>query len=250
MAKKVTQGIEVDKLDTLIDNLGVRVNIYKSTLCPNMSSMESEDHDVNCKICKNNMVDFDCFESIALFQQQDLIKQFNVQGTFHLDEVLVTFLSGISLQVFARIELLDFPEEFYELIQRQEGTDVDYLKYKACSVQGLFVIDKSGAEDVLVRYHYGTDFTLTQQGNIKWTGSRKPADRTIYTIYYKHLPIYRAVKAVHRDRFSQYNTRPETIKAPKKTINNKTFIKLPETWVLKRDYLLKRDKNTLYDPNE
>jgi hypothetical protein len=200
------------------------------------------------------MIDFDPVETIAMFQQQSLADQFKVQGTFHLDEVMVTFLSGQTLATYSRIELLDFKEDYFELIQRQEGTDTDLLKYKACEIIALFAVDN----DIKTRYHYGTDFTVDVNGSIKWTSTHKPADRKVYTVYYKYYPIYRAVKAMHRERFTQYNSRVDNIKAPKITVGENTYVKLPETWILKRDNLIERrdqddnllTENTYYDPNE
>lgn len=264
MAKQLTSGINVVNLDQLVEDLGVRVRVWKSTTCPNMTSIESLDHDPNCPVCNNNMIDFDCFETIAMFQQQDLTEQFKVQGTFSIDEALVTFKPGISLQTFSKIEILDFKEEFYELVQRQDilDTNVDKLKYPACEVVALFVVRGNQTE----RFYQGADFDLDLNGSIAWKGSHVPNDREIYTIYYKYHPVYRATKAVHRDRFSQFNNLRE-LKASKvpesaiKTVNGRTFVKLPEEWILQRDYLLERkDKtqatptklpgNEYYDPNE
>lgn len=247
MARKTTNGIEVDRLDQEIKDLGVRVKVYKSTVCPNMTSLESSDHDVNCTVCNNQMIDFCPKETLALFQQQSLLDQFKVHGTFSLDEIQVTFLSGITLHTYTRVDLLDFPEDFFEPIQRQEGTNTDYLKYKACSVVGCFAVENN----VRIEYHYGTDFEIDIEGRIKWISAHKPADRQIYTIYYQYVPIFRATKAMHRDRYSQYNLRPGSIKAPKVQVDGKTFVKLPETWILKRDYLVERTgENVYYDPNE
>jgi len=255
MARKTSQGIPVDRLDQMIKDLGVRVKLYKSTICPNMKSIESFDHDLNCKICKNNMIDFAPKQTLALFQQQDLIEQFKLQGTFHIDEILVSFLSGETLFPYARLELLDFKEDFSELVERQTGSNIDVLKYAACEVLGVFAATNSTTRK---EYHTGTDFVLDVNGNIDWTGSaNKPADKKIYTIYYRFHPVFRAIKAVHRDRYSQYNNRISKIKAPKTTVGDATFVKLPETWVLKRDYLLEREDqegnrispNTYHDPN-
>lgn len=263
MSKPVTRGIDVTRLDQLVKDLGVRVRVWKSTTCPNMKSIESFDHDVNCPVCQNNMIDFDCFETMALFQQQELVEQFKVQGTFSIDEVMATFRVGIGLQTFARIDLLDFKENFYELVQRQDspltGPIIDKLKYPACDVDAVFVI-RSG---VAIRYHNGTDFKLDQNGSIEWLGTNRPADREIMSIYYRYHPVFRVTKAVHRDRFSQYNITKDFASAgiPQdayKVVGDKTYVKLPETWILRRDYLLDRkDKitnqvlqpNDVYDPN-
>lgn len=254
MAKRKSNGIDVNALNQEVDDLGVRIKISRATVCPNIKSIESMDHDINCTVCNNNMIDFGCKESIGLMQQQDLVEKFKIEGTFNMDEVLMTFKSDITLHIFSRIEILDFAEDFFELIQRQEATSVDKLKYPACSVLAIFTV----AGNVKTEYFEGADFQIDINGNLKWTGTHKPADRDVYSIYYQHHPVFRAVRALHRDRYSQYNLRPETIESPKKTVGDKTFVKLPETWILKRDYLVERrdltgaliPDNEYYDPNE
>lgn len=251
--RRLTQGIDVDRLDRLVKDLGVRIKLFKSTIVPDVKSLESMDQDLNNTVGDNNFLDFDCFETIALFQQQNLMKQFDIQGTFHIDEVLVTFLSGQTLAPGAKIELLDFEEDFYELVQRQTGQDFDVLKYSACNILAVFTV----ANNVITRYHKGADFTIDPNGNIQWIGTHRPADTVVYSIYYKYHPVYRALKAVHRDRFSQFNTRTSGIKAPKQQPGDgNTYVKMPETWVIKRDYLIRRRdlsgaviENTYFDPN-
>jgi hypothetical protein len=221
-----------------------------------MTSLESVDHDINCTVCRNNMIDFCPCDSIAMFQQQSLVEAFKIQGTFEIDEILVTFLTGKTLQTHTRVDLIDFEEDFYELIQRQTG-DTDVLKYPATAVLGLFTAE--GNPKKTVQYYIDVDFQLDSEGNIKWLGSRKPADKAVYSIYYRHHPVYRAIKAVHRDRFSQFNNKPHLVKAPIISPGDgNNYVKLPETWVLKRDYLLERRKedgtklpdNVYFDPNE
>ncbi len=254
MGKPLSQGVNPDRLDQLIRDLGVRVRVYKSTLCPNMKSLESLDHNVNCKVCNNNMIDFCPKETLALFQQQDLVEQYKLQGTFSMDEILVSFLSGQTLGHMSKVELLDFQEDFFELVQRQEGVNVDQLKYPACKILGVF----TATATTTTQYHADVDFKINVNGNIEWIGAHKPTDRQIYSIYYQHHPVFRAIKAVHRDRYSQYNLRPGDIQSQKVSVGGKTYVKLPETWILKRDYLLERrdrngnplPQNEYYDPNE
>lgn len=248
-----SQGIDVDALDQEIKDLGVRVCLYKSTSCPNMKSIESVDHNINCTVCDNNMIDFSPKETIMLIQQQDFKQLFAVQGTFSIDEVMATFLSSESLQHYAKVVLLDFNEDFFELVQRQVGTSTDRLKYPACAVVGIFTV--SG--NTKTQYYQGSDFEVDVNGSIKWTGLHKPADKVIYSIYYQYHPVFRTLKAVHRTRYSQYNRRPGEIQAPKKTVGDNTYVKLPECWILKRDYLINRKDagggdlppNSFYDPN-
>jgi len=250
---KLSNGVNPDRLEQLIQDLGIRVRIFKSTICPNMKSLESLDHDINCTVCNNAMIDFAPHNSKAMFQQQDLVDQFKMQGTFFIDEILASFPADETLHRYARVELLDFSEDFFELIQRQVGTATDRLKYSATSVIGVFTV----VNNVQDEFFFGTDFELDVNGDLKWISAHKPADKQVYTIYYRYRPVYRAIKAVHRDRYTQYNIRPEEIVTPKVTIEGRTYVKLPETWILKRDYLVERrdmlnallSENTFYDPN-
>lgn len=249
--KRKSPGIDVNALDQQILDLGIRVRVWKSALCPNLQSLESNDHDLNCRVCRERMIDFAPECTMALFQQQSLAEAFKVTGSFHVDEVMASFLSGVTLQSMARVDLLDFPEDFYELIQKQEG-GVDRLKYNATCVLGLFTVQ----DDVKTEFHCDTDFVITQDGNIKWISAHQPEPRQVYSIYYKYLPIYRATKGVHRDRFSQPSNRTGLAHAVQ--ADGKVFAKLPEQWVLRRSYLLdKRNRvgsldpdNINYDPNE
>ena len=257
MPKRLTDGINVEKLNQEIKDLGVRIRVWRSTLCPNgIKSLESLDHDVNCTLCNNNMIDFGCFESVGMIQQQDLVEQFKLTGTFSIDEALMSFLSHVTLHMFARIEILDFTEDFFELVQHQEApATYDKLKYAACEVLGLFTAVNSVRTD----YHEGVDFKIDMNGNVQWIGAHKPADRQIYSIYYKHRPVFRTVRAMHRNRWSQYNTRPDSMDPaiPRKTVGDRTYVKLPDSWILKRDYLIERrdiqqallSDNKNYDPN-
>ena len=252
--KRLTEGLDPTRLDQLVKDLGIRVRLFKSTVCPNMKSIESLDHDINCQICNHNMIDFDCKETVALFQQQSLQQPFMTQGTFSIDEVQATFLSSETLQHYARIELIDFAEDFFELIERQSSGATDRLKYPACSVLAVFVV-RAGVKK---RFYEGADFKIDVNGDIEWTNSlNKPAAPEIYSVYYKFHPVFRAVKAIHRDRYTQFNNRPQNIEGPKVTIEDRTYVKLSETWILKRDYLIERrgqdgallPPDTFHDPN-
>ena len=91
----------------------------------------------------------------------------------------------------AKVEILDFKEEFYELIQKQDNltTNVDKLKYPACEVTAVFVIRNNQKE----RFYQGADFDLDLNGSIVWKGSHIPNDREIYTIYYKYSLFFQKV---------------------------------------------------------
>jgi hypothetical protein len=119
---------------------------------------------------------------------------------------------------------------------RKPESDIDVLKYKACRVNQL--IDKAGIE-----YFQGQDFVIDPSGNIKWVDdTRKPADYQIYSIHYECHVQYRAVKAMHVSRFTQY-------KAPGNPLVE--HVKMSEQWLCTKEFLLrKKDINTGNDSEQ
>ncbi len=218
--------VELDpvKLDMLIETQGVRVKVYQTMLCPNVKKIDSGEHEIDCKLCKGiGFIDHNFQQTWGFIQSQTLIREFAKEGVWDDQNVACTFQTDIEVQYFAKIELMDFTTTFYELIQRQEG-ELDRLKYPAFSIQTL--IDQHG-----VQYTYQKHFVLTESGDVKWiNGFERPSIGTIYTIYYTYPITYRAVNAMHVNRFSQVA----------KKLDHKEPVQLNQQWLLKRDYLLTR----------
>ncbi|HMV01705.1 MAG TPA: hypothetical protein PLJ37_01135 [Chitinophagales bacterium] len=219
------RNLNPDDFDKLIKTHGARVKVYKTTLCPNVKKIDTVEHEIDCNLCHNNLfIDRDPLDGWSYFQSQKLERMFNVDGTFDDQMVMASFVRGIYLQYFAKVELLDFTTTFYELIQRQNG-DVDRLKYSAFTV-GL-LIDKNGVE-----YKFGQDFTLTSPTrDIKWIGNR-PSQGVIYSVYYEYLLTFRALKALHVNRFSQFGLPGAATVTP---------VEHAQQWILKRDYLITKE---------
>jgi len=161
---------------------------------------------------------------MAYIQTQSFEKMIFSEGMFDGNSVAATFNFGVELQYFTLVELLDFPEIFYQRVKRQNG-NLDVLKYKALRINIL--IDQHGKE-----YFADADFTLDPNGSIKWNSNRGPGVGVIYTVHYQAAMQFRAVRAMHVNRFTQI-FKPE---------NGGTIehIKLPEQWLLMKEFLIKR----------
>jgi hypothetical protein len=219
------------KFDKVLLQKGVNIRVYRSFWCPNVKSIDGGEHEIDCPMCNGSgYIDVDPIDTVAFIQNQDVEKNSNAMGYYDGNTVMITFPTGVELQYFARIDLLDYTENYYQRVLRATGSLVDVLKYKAMRVHS--VIDKNA-----VRYHQGVDFNLDGNGSIVWVSGKAPADSVIYSVYYEMNIQYRAVKAAHVARFTPWRTNGLI-----------EYAKLPEQWMCQKEFLLRRkDINTNND---
>ncbi len=224
--------LRVADFDKLLNQKGCNVKVYRSFYCPNVKSVDGAEHDIDCQLCNGSgYIDVDPIKVKSYFQTQELERIEGAAGYHDGNTVLATFPIGVELQYFARIDLCDFTDIYYQRILRATGSNVDILKYKACRVNAV-VEKNTGA-----RYYQDSDFTINPNGDILWGATRKPADGVIYSIHYECHQIYRAVKAMHVNRFTQWRTTGEV-----------EHIKMNEQWMISKEFLLrKKDINTKQD---
>lgn len=217
--------IDPDKFQRLIATKGTRVRVFRTTFCPNVKSIDGAEHNVDCDLCNGSgWLDVRPIDTLAYIQTQNFEKMIFSEGMLDGNSVAATFDFGIELQYFTLVELIDFPEIFYQRIKRQLGT-TDVLKYKAICVNIL--IDQNGIE-----YFPDTDFTLDGNGSIAWKTNRGPNQDMIYSIHYQCAMQFRAVRAMHVNRFTQIFTPDNGGRIE--------FTKLPEQWLLQKEFLVKR----------
>ena len=233
--------LKPEKIQDLINQQGVRVKVYRSMLCPNVKSIDGGEHEIDCPICHGNgFADLRPICTVAFIQTQDLTKVHNAEGYWDGNTVAATFLPGIELQYFTLVELPDFTDIFYERIKRQQGP-IDNLKYKALCVN--VVLDSDGKE-----YFAGNDFDIDVNGSIRWKVDRGPLPGTIYSIHYEMTVQFRAIKAMHVNRFLQVSARSTDVEMTKQ----------PEQWMLQKEFFVKRkdaqgnelNANLIRDPDE
>lgn len=224
--------------DRLLEQKGAVLCVYRTTYCPNVKSVDGAEHEIDCQICNGSgYIDLDPIETKGFIQTQELEKMYESGDGYHDgNTVAITFPIGIELQYFTKIELKDYTELYYQRVMRKPASNTDVLKYKACRVN--IIVDKNN-----VQYFQDQDFVVDPNGNIQWIQAvrvalgpptyRKPADNLVYSIHYEMHCSFRAVKAMHVNRFTQYRTTDNTI-------NNVEQIKLPEQWQCIKEFLLRR----------
>lgn len=241
-AKNVSGKVNLrpEDFDKLVDLQGVRVKVFRTSFCPNVKSIDGAEHEIDCELCHGSQfIDKYCLESWAFIQNQALEKQHNPEGLYDGNSVAATFKQGVELQYFTLVELLDHSEQFYERVKRQQGK-TDVLRYPGLRVNLL--VDSKGKE-----YVEGSDFIVDANGNITWCDDRGPIRGRIYTINYETKIRFRAIKAMHSNRFAQIARAGQTI-----------MVKMNEQWVLQKEYLVVRKdaagkvlkKNKIRDSDE
>lgn len=226
--------MDIQGIENLLNDHSVRAEVFRTAFCPNVKGIDDATHEIDCTLCNGSgLVDRHPLCTWAYFQTQEL-KPYHFQEGWVVDNsVAVTFPIGVELFYYTLVKLPDYTEIFTQNVQRQAG-GTDLLKYKACRIN--FVLGSSGQE-----YYEITDFTLDQNGSIRWLPSRGPAVNSIYTVHYEAAVQFRAVRALHVNRFV-----PITVKGGTKQVKG------PEQWILQKEYLVTRvDANgTILNPNQ
>ena len=112
----------------------------------------------------------------------------------------------------------------------------DNLKYDCGRVNVIIGIDKTKTPHVPVQYFQDHSFRLSPQGNIVWNNTFQPDEGTIYTVHYESVIQYRAISAMHINRFAQ---------VPDRSTGKVAQVNLPEQWIYKKNFLLLDVINTV-----
>lgn len=215
-------NLRFSEFDDLVRGQGVRVKVYRSSYCPNVKSIDGAEHEIDCPLCRGaQFIDRYPIDIWAFLQSQTLDKNHFAEGFYDGNVVHATFMQGIELQYFTLIELCDHSDIYIERKKRQDGTK-DVLKYPGLRVHML--MDSTGKE-----YFEGSDFKLDPNGDIIWGRNKGPDRGVIYTINYDTAIRFRAIKAMHSNRFAQVDVDGGT-----------ELVKMNEQWLIQKDYLVER----------
>lgn len=220
-------NLDPEAFDQLIKQKGIFVNLYRTTYCPNVKSIDGGEHNIDCDVCNGSgWLDVYPICVKAFIQSQNNEKSLQSQGYVDDNEVMFTFPIGIELQYFTLIELRDFFDIYMQRVARSD-TQVDSLKYKAKRIN--VAIDSNEIE-----YLEGSDFDLNKNGQIVWRTGKGPAAETIYSVHYEAKVQFRATKALHVNRFTQASG----------DASQEVHIKMPEQWMCTKEFLVRnRDED-------
>ena len=201
--------------------------------CPQVKSIDGAEHEIDCDLCMGSgYIDVRPIKTLSFLQSQLQENKQLPEGWIDGQSIAAKFHRGVELKYFTLVELIDFTDIYFQRINRSDG-GIDRLKYNCKRVNVL--IDSSGIE-----YFQGSDFQLTEDGDIKWSLNKRPTPDTIYSVHYEYPPRFRAMTAMHVNRYSQFKFEGEI-----------QHIKFQEQWMLTREFLvLKRAKSGSGSGNE
>jgi len=216
----------IKEFDNLIIDQGVKIRVTPSMLCPNITDLNTYNHDLNCTICDNGIIDLasQSFEDWAIIQGIKFDRKFEQGGVFDMKDAQITVAPNVRLHYWYKIEVIAFTSSYNQLIQRGEGGVFDktrYIPQGDASLTPFYMIDKNGIE-----YTKDVEYEVSGQG-INWLGVTKPADNEIFSFTYPMLPTYRVLELMHSNRF-YYDDYKRTDKIP---------VHLPQQAHCRWDYL-------------
>lgn len=227
-------NLKAHSFDDLVLKQGVKVCVYRTTYCPKVKSIDGAEHEIDCDICHGaGFVDKLPISTFAFIQQQALDKAVFAEGLYDGNTVAATFLQNVNLQYFTLVELPDMSEIIIERVKRQDGV-IDVLRYPGIRVNSL--TDSENRD-----YFEGSDFKLDGNGNIFWCAKRRPDRGQIYSLNYDSKVRFRAIRAMHVNRFAQINLNGVTQE-----------VRMNEQWMLQKEFLIVRKdiKGNLISPNK
>jgi hypothetical protein len=241
-------SLDPKAFEDLIKNRGIRWKHEKATPCPNVSDIEQQMHDPNCRICENGMLFYGSSEIHGIFSNNKLERMYEVIGIWDVGQAIVTFSAymdgqdgtpgmgtAIDMQHWDKLTCLDYEFRWQERIEHSP-TGVDRLRYPALQIE--FVATKSK------KYFADTHFQINADGNVQWISQEQPSyDQLnqrgeIYTISYTAQPVFYVIQLLHEIRAT---------KAIDHATGLNKAVRLPQQVLIMRDYLFlnRKDKDGL-----
>lgn len=232
--------------DQLLNNRGIRMLHSKAVPCPNIKTVDDSAHVPNCTFCDNNgFIHYDEKEIWATFGGNSIQKTFEAHGVWEVGMATVTapteYPDGTEadFNTFDRLRIPDFTVRMWEIKEYEPRPgNIQTLRYPVQKVDYATAI----VDNVQVFYRVDEDFTVDTSGNIVWIEGRQPAydsstnhGQPITWAFYAE-PVYYVVQTLRELRITQ-----ELI------AGEKTAIRLPQSILVKRDFLPNRTE-TIVNP--
>lgn len=222
--------------DQLLQNRGIRFIHRIAAPCPNVATVEDNNHNPLCPVCDGNGILYYREKEIyGVFYSNSLQKNFEMQGIWEVGTAIVTLPteyadgSPAEFNMYDQLVIPDFTVRLWELKAYEPRTpNVQRLRYPIMSVDFIGYV----RENVLTELKEGTNFNVTSDGKIEWiAGAEPPYDAStdrgeVYVVSYFANPVYNVLQHLRELRVSQ-----ELVSG------TKTPRKLPQQVLVKRDFL-------------
>lgn len=228
-------SIQGDAFDQILQNRGIRF-IHKIAIpCPNMTSINSNNHDPNCEFCDNSQIlHLSGKEVWGVFGSNTLEKMFEIQGVWEVGTAAITFPTlfpdgtSADFNTFDHLECPDFIVRLNDIKEYEPTSNKrQKLRYKIVNMCHMTSV-RNGS---LYVYEDGVDFTIVE-GEISWLLGKEPSYNDssligeVLSITYTAHPVYAVLNMMHEMRVTQ-----EFIGG------QKIAKRLPQQVLVKRDFL-------------
>lgn len=230
-------SIRGESWDQLAENRGIRFVHQIAAPCPNMKSLDDNNHDPDCPFCDGSQILYVQEKEIfGTFSSNTLEKMFEIQGVWEIGTAVITFPTEYpdgtqaDFNVFDKLHCPDFQIRLSDL-KEYDGTGSTGTKYPIINVCDMTSI----VGGVIKKYVQGVDFTIVD-GVISWIAGKEPSYDDIeemgevLSITYSANPVYNVLQTLHEIRASQQMVGGQKIAR-----------RLPQQVLVKRDFLFKPD---------
>lgn len=220
--------------DQLANNRGIRFIHRRAAPCPNMTSVDDNNHDPRCQVCDGNGVMYYAEKEIwGLFVSNSIEKNFEQQGMWEIGTAVVTLPayypdgSVAEFNTYDQLVVPDFPSRMWQMVEYESRTGlITPLRYPVDTVDIITSVRSQTRHDFIE----GTDFNIVD-GNITWISGREPnydnikEQGEVITIVYHANPVYNVLQQLRELRITQ------------ELVNGqKVARRLPQQILVKRDF--------------
>lgn len=198
--------------DQLLKNRGIRFLHHIAAPCPNMKSINANNHDPNCPFCDDSqIIHLSPKEIWGVFTSNSLEKMYEIQGVWEIGNAVVTLPTEYPTGEQADFNTFDWlvcPDFEIRLSDIKEYDPNQHagieLRYPVVKVESMMSV-RNG---VMYNYKEDVDYTLVN-GDIQWISGKEPYYDEIaqvgevISILYTANPVYSVLNIMHELRVTQ-----------------------------------------------
>lgn len=222
--------------DQLLQNRGIRFVHQIAMPCPNMKSLNSNNHHPECPFCDDSqLIHLPGKDIWGVFTNNTLEKMFEVQGVWEIGTAIITFPTEYGgggqadFNTFDRLVCPDFQVRLNDIKQYEPTSgNTQQLRYPIVKIENMVSVRGSN----LYNYVEGIDYTI-DSGSIKWIIPPYYNDMEelgeVLSIVYVANPVYAVLNVMHELRVTQeFDV----------VTGSKIARRLPQQVLVKRDFLV------------
>lgn len=213
-----------DKFGRILKDKGYDVLWEKALACPYRGGANPRDHRIDCNFCSYGYLYFDPKETTMLMTSLSLEQNYYAYGRWDTGKQMVTAMPEYKMAMYDRLTMLKARARFTEILIRNPSTMRDRPKYNPIEMETVQWVDRA---DTLRVYQESVDFTVdATTGEIVWSASTRPDDRSYYAVSYFHRPQFIIIDLPNQIRDSKVKTEvdDESYEFPVKAVAQFDFL--------------------------